>query len=75
MIDLHCCSAVITLLHLNACTVTAILPLSDSTILNLHSQTASGNIIALHRLLVGDEVSGESQVSNFHGVKIRKLNE
>ena len=43
--------------------------------LHLHSQMASGNIIALHRLLVGDEVTQKSEVSNFHGVKISKLNE
>ena len=52
MIDLHCCSAVITLLYLNACTITVLLTLSESTILHLHSQWGSGNIIAFHRLLV-----------------------
>ena len=75
MIDLHRRIGYAALLYLNACTVTAHLTLSDSTTLHLHSQGASGNVIAHTRLLVVDEVRRKSQVSNFHGVKIRKLNE
>jgi len=36
---------------------------------------AGGNIIALHRLVVGDEVRRKSRECNFHGGSLGKLNE
>ena len=61
MIDLDgriCCTAVVTVVQLNACTITALLTLSESIILDLHSHIASGNITISthHRLLVSDKV-------------------